>query len=68
MANPKKNPTFSLSAFIEQTAQMLRNAIQKPSLKKRKKEELSAPNKIEQIAFLLRSEAKKSKPKKKKSH
>ncbi len=36
MANSEGKPPFSLNAFIEQTAQMLRNAVKAPSKKKRK--------------------------------
>ena len=70
MANSEGKPPFSLNAFIEQTAQMLRNAVKAPSKKKRKiaKENgLSNTNKIKQIARMLREEVGKiSRPKKKK--
>ena len=67
MAEPDEKRPFSIHAFIEQTAQMLRNAAKSPQKKKRKiaKENgLSNTNKIEQIALMLRSQAKKRKKKK----
>lgn len=65
MARSKHKP--SLSSFIEQTAKMLRNSVKVP-LQKGKKAKGSISNRIEQIAFLLRSESKKRKSKKKKKY
>ena len=67
MAEPEEKRPFSIQAFIEQTAQMLRDAAKSPRMKKRKisKETgLSNTNKIEQIALMLRSQAKKRKKQK----
>lgn len=64
MPRSKKRPPFSLTALIEQTAQLLRNSLKAPKEKGR----LSISNRIEQIAFLLRSESKKRKTRKKKKH
>lgn len=68
MARPEE--PISLSAFVEQTAKMLREAASSALKKTRsfsKKTDLSTSNKIEQIAFFLRLETKKKKrnPKKK---
>lgn len=62
MTKSKKRKPFSLSAMVEQTAQMLRTATQHTK-EKGKKTSLSIGNRIEQIALLLRSESKKGKKK-----
>lgn len=66
-AKDEEKPRFSLLAYIEQTAKMLRNAVRPASKKTRsytKDSPSSSSNKIEQIARMLRREAKKSKKKK----
>ncbi len=68
MADAEKKPT-TLSAFIAQTAKVLRDAADSSLKKKReftKENGLSSGNKIGQIASLLRSQAKKRRPRKKK--
>lgn len=65
----KINQPPSIYAFVEQTARMLRDAVQLPSKKKRaysKKTKLSTTNKIEQVASMLRNQAKKKRGRKKK--
>lgn len=59
----KRDEKPSLIAMIEQTAKMLRGVLRPPSKKNRSysKEPLSPSNRIEQIAKMLRQEAKNNK-------
>lgn len=70
---PDKPKKISLSAFVEQTAQLLRHELKKEPLlasgrvaKLKSSTAISATNTIEQIAKLLRKQVHKTEKKKKK--
>ncbi len=68
MADSNGKRPFSIHAFIEQTAQMLRDAaksLQKKKRKVAKENGISNTNKISQIALMLRSQVKRRKNRKK---